>query len=199
MRFSYHRGLVFLLIIFIFCLGTGPGRSYADQVFLTNGDRISGSLITFSPTGVQISSPHSGTIHIERQYVQGLATDDRVVVELLSGERIIGRIMPGEGVTVVVQSDVLGNHALALEAVKAIHHIFPDEPPRVKAAPDPLPSTPKTSADKSAHHNDKNLLSAQLQDVRGKGTESQTGVDKPAATSTDGNPSAQTNRSKAGR
>ena len=83
MRFSYHRGLVFLLIIFIFCLGTGLGRSYADQVFLTNGDRISGSLITFSPTGVQISSPHSGTIHIERQYVQRLATDDRVVVELV--------------------------------------------------------------------------------------------------------------------
>ncbi len=152
---------------------------------MTNGDRISGSLVTFSPTGVQISSPHSGTIRIERQYVQKLATDDKVVVELVSGERIIGRIVPGEGVTVVVQSDVLGDRALALDAVKNIHPILPDEPPLVKAAPDPLQNTPKTGAEKSDRPNERNLLSVQLQDVRGKGSESQTGVDKPAATSTE--------------
>jgi hypothetical protein len=184
MRFSYHRGLVSLLIIL--CLGTGLRQACADQVFLTNGDRISGSLITFSPTDVQISSAHSGTIHIERKYVQKLATDNKVVVELVSGERIIGRIASGEGVTVIIQSDVLGDRALALEVVKTIHSLIPDEQPSVvKAAPDSLENIEKTEADKSDNHIDKDLLSAQLQDVRGKGSESQAGVDKPAATSTE--------------
>lgn len=170
MRFSFYRGLVFFLIIF--CLGIGLQQACADQVFLSNGDRITGSLITFSPTGVQISAPHSGTIHIERKYVQKLTTDNRVVVELVSGERIIGRITPGEGVTVVIQSDVLGTCDLALNAIKAIHPILPDEPSRVNAAPD-----------KSERANESNLLSSRLQDVRGKGSESPTVLDKPGAKS----------------
>jgi hypothetical protein len=181
MPFSYHRIVGVFLIIF--CLGIGLQQARADQLFLTNGDRISGSIITFSTTGVQISTPHSGNIHIERQYIQKVATDNRVVVELVSGERIIGRIEPGEGITVVIQSKVLGNRPVALEAVKAIHPLSPDEPSQVKAAPDTLPSTPKTSDDKSDRDNDKNLLSAQLQDVRGKGSESSNAADTPAVKS----------------
>jgi hypothetical protein len=183
MRFSYHWGLGVFLIIF--CLGTGHRQAGADQVFLTNGDRISGTLVTFTQTEIQLSSPHSGIIHIKSKYIQKLATDNRVSLELVSGERIIGKITPGDGVTVVVQSDILGTRVLALEAVKTIHPILPEEPPQVKAALDPLPSPPKTSSDKSDHHNNKNLLSAQLRDVRGKGSGSSEAADNPAVKSTE--------------
>jgi hypothetical protein len=108
-----------------------------------------------------------------------------VAVELISGERIIGKIVSGEGVTVVVQSDVLGDRALALDTVKIIHPILPDEPPLVKAAPDSLESIPKIGADKSGRSIETNLLSAQLQDVRGKGSESSNAADNPAAKSTE--------------
>jgi hypothetical protein len=177
MRFSYPRGLGFLLINF--CLGIGWQQACADQVFLTNGDRITGNLVNFTQTEIQLSSPHSGTIHIERKYIQKLATDNRVVVELVSGERIIGRIIPGEGLTVVIQSDVLGNRTLSLETVKAIHSLLPDEPSRVKAESAPLENIPETGVDKSDRHYETNLLSAQLQDVRGKGSESLNAADNP--------------------
>ncbi len=183
MRFSFPRGLVFLLIIF--CLGTWLHQALADQVFLTNGDRISGNLITFSQRVVRISTLYTGTLNLERKSVQNLATDNRVVVELISGERVIGRIMPGESVTVVIQSEVLGTRTIALEAVKAIHPISSDEPSRVKAAPDRLGNIPKTGADKSDRHKETNLLSVQLQDVRGKGSESSTVAEKPAAKSSE--------------
>jgi hypothetical protein len=175
MRFSY-RGLFFLLINF--CLGIGWQQACADQVFLTNGDRITGSLVTFTPTEIQLSSPHSGTIHIERKYVQKLATDNRVVVELVSWERIIGRVIPGDGGTVVIQSDILGTRALALDTVKDIH-LLPSEPPRVKAESSPLQNIPETGAEQSDRQNETNLLSAQLEDVRGKGSESLKAADKP--------------------
>ena len=108
-----------------------------------------------------------------------------MVVELISGERVIGRIMPGESVTVVILSDVLGTRTIALEAVKAIHPISSDESSRVKAGPDRLGNIPKTGADKSDCHKGTNLLSVQLQDVRGKGSEASNAADKPAAKSSE--------------
>ncbi|MBI4766037.1 MAG: transporter [Deltaproteobacteria bacterium] len=180
MRLSLLRGLFFLLITFF--LGIVQ-QAWADQVFLTNGDRISGNLINLSPTGVQISTPHLGSFPIERQYIQTLATDNQVVVELVSGERIIGRIRPGEGATIVIQSDILGTRALALGALKAIHPLSPDEPPGIKASSNSLPDIPKAAMDKSDSPIETNLQSAQLQDFRGKGSESPSAPDKPSAKS----------------
>jgi hypothetical protein len=187
MRFSYYRRLL-LIILF---LGFGLRQTFADQIFLTNGDRISGSLITFSPSNVQISTSYSGTINLERKSVQQLSMDNRVVVELVSGERIIGRIKPGEGVRVVIQSDILGDRTVFLDAIKDIHFLSPKETSQVKDNPDTFKPSPKTAADTLDFSNPSNLLTVQLQDVRGKGSESSNASDKPAAQST-----AQTDKPK---
>lgn len=183
MRFAY-RGLFFLL--FIFCLGTGLQPACADQVFLTNGDRITGRLISFSQAEIQFSSPHSGIIRIERQFIQNLTTDNRVMVELISGERIIGRISPGEGLAVLIQSDILGDRVLALDTLKIIRPLLPDELPLVIGGPDPLNNTPNTGAGKSASIKKQALPTALLRDVHGKGSESSNAADKMTSKSSEG-------------
>ncbi len=183
MRFSVLKGLVLLLING--CLGIGLQQAGADVVFLTNGDRISGNSITLSPSGVQISTPHLGSFPIERKYIQTLATDNQAVLELVSGERIIGRILPGEGTMIAVQSEILGIRVLALDAIKIVYPLASDEPPRLKASPDRLQNNPKTGTGKSDWNNETTRLSAQLQDIRGKGSESLKVTDHPAAKSTE--------------
>lgn len=64
------------LLFLIGCLGTGLCTAYAGEIILTNGDRISGRIISMSSTTARISTPHSGILEIDRTHIQRLVTDD---------------------------------------------------------------------------------------------------------------------------
>ncbi len=116
-----------LLFLFI-CQVTGLWNAYADEVVLTNGDRISGRLISLSQKTVRISTPHSGIIETTREHIQQLETDNPVIVTLLSGERVIGRIGSAtDGKAMVIHSSTLGKRTLSLKTVASIEPCLPYE------------------------------------------------------------------------
>jgi hypothetical protein len=117
MHLSRRAGIALLISV---CLTAGLQRAYADQLILSNGDRISGKLISFSRDLVRIATPYSGEIQIERTHVALLSTDNAVVVDLVSGERIIGQIAAGEGGTALIRSSILGERLLPLDSIDTI-------------------------------------------------------------------------------
>lgn len=169
-RLFRYAGPAFLCLFI--GLGTGLLNVYADEVILSNGDRVSGRLISLSPKTICISTPHSGIIETDREHLLQLKTDNPVMVKLLSGERVIGRIRSAEGEGIVIHSTVLGECVLSLTAVASMEPCLPHENihrdiSRAGAREifDVAGSNPSRSA------NEQNELSAQLQEFRGKGAD----------------------------
>lgn len=96
----------------------GPAR--ADELILNNGDRLSGRILSFSKTSIRIATPHSGILDIQRRHVHRLKTDEAMMADLVSGERIIGRIASEDGSTITVSSPTLGEHRIPMASVASI-------------------------------------------------------------------------------
>jgi hypothetical protein len=119
MHFSCYAGIV--LFLFIGFLPSGQPQAYADQLVLDNGDRISGKLISLTRDSIRIESTYLGIIQIERKRLVQMSTDNAVVVDLVSGERIIGQLAAAEEKTTLVRSSVLGERLLPLDAIDSIN------------------------------------------------------------------------------
>lgn len=102
-----------------------PAPASADQVILTNGDRISGRIIALTRGVLQIDSPGAGVVEIQRRYVEQLGTDDARVVDLASGERIVGQIVAGPERTLTIRSAALGDRHVPLDSIEAIQPVEP--------------------------------------------------------------------------
>jgi hypothetical protein len=118
MRLCHNSGISFILLIGF--LIAWPGPACADQVILTYGDRISGRIVSISRDAVRIESPASGTIEIQRKYVEQINTDEPRIVDLISGERVIGQLIAAEGKTVIIRSSILGDRRISLDAIDAV-------------------------------------------------------------------------------
>jgi hypothetical protein len=97
-----------------------PAPACADEVILTNGDRVSGRIILATRLVVQIESIGAGVIEIQRRYVQQLRTDEPRVVDLASGERIVGQIVAGPDKTITIRSAALGDRPVPLDTIDTI-------------------------------------------------------------------------------
>ena len=139
----------FILLVCFICILSGIFSARADEVTLTNGDRISGKLISLSQKTVHFSTQHFGIVETDTEYLQQLETDKPMIVKLLSGECVIGRIGPGSGKTIVIQSSSIGDCVLSLTAIESI---------------EPVSSSGKTGEE------EENQL-ANLEKIRGKGSE----------------------------
>lgn len=109
---------------FFLCVAAGlvapTAPASADEVILTYGDRISGSIIALTRSVVQIESPGAGIIEIQRRYVEQLSTNEPRIVDLASGDRITGQILAGPERTVTIRSAVLGDLRVSLDSIDAI-------------------------------------------------------------------------------
>jgi hypothetical protein len=119
MRFCHHAGISLILLIGYLSIWPGPAR--ADQVILTNGDRISGHIISISKDSLRIESPALGVIDIQRPYVEQLNADTPRIVDLVSGERVIGQLIAAEGKTVIIRSSILGDRRISFAAIETVH------------------------------------------------------------------------------
>jgi hypothetical protein len=118
MRFCCHAGVPLLLLIGF--LSARPDPAFADQVVLTYGDHISGRIISVSKDAIRIETPASGIIDIERKYVEQLSTEEPRIVDLLSGERIIGRLIAAGGKRVIIRSSILGDLQVSLDTIDSV-------------------------------------------------------------------------------
>jgi hypothetical protein len=170
MRFCPRAGISLLLLI-----GYGAAQqwpAYADQVILSYGDRISGRIISISRAAVRIETQASGIIQIERRYVEQLSTDDSRVVDLVSGERVIGQIMAGEEKTVIIRSSILGERRVPLDTIDAVQASVRSEDQQNDAGTGTARSQPRADEGKS---------SVPLAQIQGKGTGSATVPGRQAA------------------
>jgi hypothetical protein len=119
MRFRDHAAILPLLLLTAL-LAMRPTPAYADQVLLTYGDRISGKIISVSKEAVRVETPASGIVEIQRKYVEEIATDEPRIVDLVSGERVLGQLVAAEEKIVIIRSSLLGDRRVSLDAITAV-------------------------------------------------------------------------------
>lgn len=100
-----------------------PAPVCADEVILTNGDRISGRIIAATRSVVQIETTGAGVIEIQRQFVRQFGTDQPRAVELASGERIVGQIVAGADKMLTIRSAALGDRQVPVDTIEAIQPV----------------------------------------------------------------------------
>ncbi|MFZ7112995.1 MAG: transporter [Desulfatiglandales bacterium] len=74
-----------------------------------------------------MSTFHSGIIEMVPEHIQKLETDHPMVVELLSGERLIGRIVLEQVKRLIVHSPVLGDKTLSLFDIASVERHLSSE------------------------------------------------------------------------
>jgi hypothetical protein len=66
-----------------------------DLVVLTNGDRITGEVKQLSYGQLQFKTDDIGTLNIEWDKIRSLTTTQLLLIEMVSGQRYYGRLIPG--------------------------------------------------------------------------------------------------------
>ncbi len=182
MRFHDHASI--LLILLTGFLTTQPLPAYADQVILTYGDRISGRIASVSKDIVRIESPASGVIEIQRKYVEQLSTEEPRIVDLLSGERVVGQLIAAEGKSVIIRSSILGDRRVLLDAIAAIRAPAQSDDQGAGTTPGEHWLIAGRDAGHSRPQMEEGESSASLAQMQGKGTESSARM-KQAANATE--------------
>ena len=90
------------------------------MLVLANGDKISGRLIRLTQTQVEFLTAYAGSLRIERRQVFRLSTADAVQVDLVSGERLIGKIAITDTEKLIVESHLLGTRDFTVDMVREI-------------------------------------------------------------------------------
>ena len=131
-----------IALLFLFCQSV-----IADEIYLRNGDRISGQLVDLSPIYCIFTTSHQATLYIERQEVLQLRTIQPVVVELNSSERIVGMIENAEenGI-IMLQSERFGTLSVRLTDIMRITRVenaFVTNPTSQPVEKEPSPPLPR--------------------------------------------------------
>ena len=105
MRF---HGVVFFCTILV-CSFTG--KSVADEVFLKNGDRITGQVISMEKGKLIFEAFYAGKIHIDWAEVSELKTDAPITVILSDGTSLQGIPTPADEGEIKLK---IPNHCITL-------------------------------------------------------------------------------------
>ncbi|RKZ39548.1 MAG: hypothetical protein DRQ49_02405 [Gammaproteobacteria bacterium] len=96
---------------------------YADEIHLNNGDRISGHFVHLSSRICTFATPYQTTLDMKRSQILRLRVVQPVMVELYSGERLIGTLNSTQDGVIFLQSQNLGEFTLQLVDIKNISTI----------------------------------------------------------------------------
>jgi putative salt-induced outer membrane protein YdiY len=119
------------LLRYLLCFTTGlyAVTSLADQVILSNGDRLSGTLIEQNIDQIVIETSYAGKVTVKRSEISGLSTDHALRLQLHDG-RLIDGILKGDQPTGLSIETVDGQQIplSGLDAIAAIGVIPSDKP-----------------------------------------------------------------------
>jgi len=97
-------------------------RAAADEVRLLNGDRISGKVQAKSGERVVVRTDYAGEISVRWSDVASITTDAPVDLMLRDDrERLRGRLVPGEGRTILVENESGAQRTLAMDEIDFIN------------------------------------------------------------------------------
>jgi hypothetical protein len=179
-RLAVITGLLITALI-----SAGFLHANADQFIMTNGDRISGEFIGYSESRAHILTPHSGLIQIDGKQIQEVLIDRTVAIELISGERIIGRIASGKEGKLVIDSVILGKRILDFAIISNVQALLSQENDQEKPSATDHHASPEILAGNGMESFQMHRLAGQQLNVRGKGTESSTEESPPRVTQSD--------------
>jgi Protein of unknown function, DUF481 len=77
--------------IFVFVF-TFPGALFADQIVLTNGDRITGQILKSDDKELVIKSEYAGEVTVPWPAVQGITSTQALHVSLNNGQTLVGPV-----------------------------------------------------------------------------------------------------------
>jgi hypothetical protein len=80
------------------------GNACADQLELSNGDRISGTLVEQRAGKILFDTDYAGQLKINSEAVISIRTDQALRIRLLDGRQLDGTLVSGEQGNVLVQS-----------------------------------------------------------------------------------------------
>jgi len=78
-----------LLLLFVFNL---LSNSFADEIILKNGDRLSGKITTLKDGTLTLKTEYSNLIKIRKEKIQSIAADTPLTIRLTNGETLKGKI-----------------------------------------------------------------------------------------------------------
>ncbi len=85
-------------------LGLVASTAWADTVYLTNGDRLSGTVTQVDAGALVITTDYAGEVSIPLDHVRAMETDEPVAVRLNDGDPATGSIS-FDGESIVFESD----------------------------------------------------------------------------------------------
>jgi putative salt-induced outer membrane protein YdiY len=121
------KGIVILsAAVFLFL---SFGRVFADEVWLKNGDRLTGKVVSLEQGTLLFSTVYAGDISIKWEEVVNLKTEDPIKIVLSDETTVQGPVLPGAGGQVSVKAETLAEPVTAdLASVKTINP-KPPKPP----------------------------------------------------------------------
>jgi putative salt-induced outer membrane protein YdiY len=115
------RFRISLLSLVALLLGS-PGVVRADEVFLRNGDRLTGDIVKMSDGSLVLKTPYAGELKIDWKEVQGITSKAPVKVQTLDESVLQGIVTSPTGDQIVVTGDQFGpTRAIPLTNIKAIN------------------------------------------------------------------------------
>src|SRR5437868_4034453 len=107
--------------VFLLILTLGRGLSFADQITLKNGDRVTGKIVKKDDGKVTVKSDLMGAVTIPWDAVTAVASDEPLTVVLPDGKSVLGTVSTTEG-RVEVRSTTAGVATSPLPQVSAIRN-----------------------------------------------------------------------------
>ena len=119
------RSVLFFCTILIFSF---TGQSVADELYLKNGDRITGQVITMAEGELIFETSYAGEIHIDWAEVSELKTDAPITVILSDETSLQGIPSPAEEGEMKLETEIIAEPvSFNIAEVKVINPIV--EPP----------------------------------------------------------------------
>lgn len=158
-RAAYLMSLVFLAAL-------ADNTAAADEVYLKNGDRISGRLISFTPTLFTFETEYAATLRIEPGKVARVRTTEPVAITLNNGDRVIGIVDNLANGVLFIRSERFGHVTLSREEItEVVQPMGGAAAPALASAGGSATAQPQPGQGQQAQGDDRRLLAAQ-----GRGT-----------------------------
>jgi len=106
-----------ILLLFMFSL---CNFSFADRLWLQNGDSISGTILSLDEDQLQFESSLLGTVTLAWQTILSFETEKSIPLVLKNGDRLTARIQKGENETVFLHSQLLDGVKISTHSIHSI-------------------------------------------------------------------------------
>jgi putative salt-induced outer membrane protein YdiY len=121
------KGIVILsAAVFLFL---SFGRVFADEVWLKNGDRLTGRVVSLEEGALLFSTTYAGDISIKWEEVVNLKTEEPIRIVLTDETMVQGPVLPGEGGSVSLRAEKLAEPVTTDLANVKIINPKPPKPP----------------------------------------------------------------------